>query len=147
VYYGSVNVEYIIDTLPDEEYYEESELTAGLTEEEIAELDLSEIIANLELDLTDSIVNNSIDFGATVLEASVGGGNELVATSLTTAGFGASASNAENPGFSATDALGSFALMMVPTVMVLAREPELMDLLGDLYNSMTDPQEQEEGEE
>jgi hypothetical protein len=139
VYYGSVNVEYIIDTLPDEEFYEEAELTAGLTEEEIAELDLISLIANLELTLTETIVSNSIDFGAPVLEASVGGGNELVATSLTTAGFGGSASTQERSGFSASDALASFSLLMVPTVMVLAREPEIMDLLGDLYNSMTDP--------
>lgn len=107
---------------------------------------MSELIATLEITLTESITSNVIDFGATVLEASVAGGNELVATDLTTAGFGASATNAESPGFSATDALGSFALMMVPTVMVLSREPELMDLLGDLYNSMTDPEEQEEVE-
>jgi hypothetical protein len=139
VYYGSVNVEYIIDTLPDPEFYEEAELTAGLTTEEIANIDLTSLIANLELTLTESVVSNVIDFGAPVLEASVGGGNELVATQLTTAGFGASATSSERPAFSASDALASFSLLMVPTVMVLAREPEVMDLLGDLYNSMTDP--------
>lgn len=95
-------MEYIIDPIPDPEFYEESSLTAGLSQEEIEAIDLTELVATLELTLTESITSNAIDFGATVLEASVAGGNELVATDLTTAGFGASATNAENPGFSAT---------------------------------------------
>jgi len=36
---------------------------------------------------------------------------------------------------------------MAPTVMVLARENDVLELLGDLYNNMTDPEEPEEEEE
>jgi hypothetical protein len=134
VYYGSVNVEYSIEAVPDEEYYEE----AGITAEEVAQMDITSVLADLELRLTSLVVSNSIDFGAKVLEADIGGGNELIATALNPAGFGTA--NSSQSGFSASDALASFSLLMVPTVMVLSRESEIMDLLGELYNSMTDPQ-------
>lgn len=79
VYYGSVNVEYLITALPDEEYYEEAELTAGLSDEEIADINIYELVYNLELDLSDVISTDSIDFGAEVLSASVAGSVDLVA--------------------------------------------------------------------
>jgi hypothetical protein len=131
VYYGSVNVEYAIEPVVEEEYYDE----VGTTAEEVAEIDVDTVLASLELTLTDLVLNNAIDFGAPVIAADIGGSNELIATDLTVAGFGASATNAQRNGFSATDALASFALMMVPTVMVLSRETEILELLGDLYNS------------
>jgi hypothetical protein len=91
-------------------------------------------LASIEDTLTSLVVSNSIDFGAVVLEADIGGGNELVATA-TSVSSGFASNTAGGNGFSAGDALASFSLLMVPTVMVLSREPEILDLLGELYNS------------
>jgi hypothetical protein len=143
VYYGSVNVEYAITALPDEEFYEE----LGITDDDVAEADLDELLLGIEETLVTMVAASTIDFGATVIAADVGGGNELVATELSSAGFGASASTVAQTGISATDALASFALLMVPTVMVLSREPEILEVLGELYNSATDAEEQQEQEE
>lgn len=149
VYYGSVNVQYVITALPDEEYYEESSLTAGLTAEEIAAIDIDTLVYEFENSLADLVTSNAIDFGAEVLSADVGGSVELVATTTSsvasyTNAAGGAGSSSEAGGFSATEAIASFSLLMAPTVMVLARENELVELLGELYNSMTDPEEQEE---
>lgn len=144
VYYGSVNVEYLITALPDEEYYEEAELTAGLTDEEIEELNIYELVYVMEAELSELLTNNAVDFGATVISADVAGSVDLVAvtdTSAFTSGAGAGASSNTGNGFSATEAIASFALLMAPTVMVLARDNEIVELLGDLYNSATDADE------
>jgi len=62
VYAGSVNVEYIITTLPDPEFYEESELTKGKTAEEIKKIDIKALTLKLEDSLTTAVRTQSIDF-------------------------------------------------------------------------------------
>lgn len=96
--------------------------------------------------MVSALVMDTIDFGAPVIAADVAGGNELVADEVLSSGFGSAytSSATANSGISAGDALASLAVLMVPTVMVLSREPEILEVLGDLYNSMTDPEAQEE---
>lgn len=94
------------------------------------------------------ISNYAIDFGATVLAADIGGELPIISEPSTSSGFDLSSlggsSAGSNNGVSATDAIASFAILMVPTVMVLSREPEILEILGDLYNSATDPEAAEE---
>ena len=108
-------------------------------------MDADVILLEIEETLTALVKTSSIDFGAPVIAADVGGGSELVATDLDSAGFGSALSNSGGNGISASDALASFALLMVPTVMVLSREPEILDILGELYNSKADADEDKEG--
>lgn len=140
MYYGSVNVQYLIEPLPAPEYYEESTLTAGLSTEEIAELDLTSIVAELEFTLTEAVTSNTLDLGAEILEADVGGGVDLLAEPVIEITATAPL-DISNSGFSASDAIASFSLLMAPTVMVLARENELVSLLGDLYSSRSEEPE------
>lgn len=90
VYYGSVNVQYVINALPEPEYYEESDITAGLTTEEIGNIDLNALVHEFEATLVEVFESEDMAevFGAEVLAADVGGGVELVAEEVTeVAGF------------------------------------------------------------